>query len=149
MGFVMTGLRVAEMVARNSNNGQADEKPAGIPATPARDCSAEAAALNGMTEEELQQVGQAMLEEACQFINRFSVLPSRAATYALALWAAHNWIYEAFTDTARLHISALTYGAGKTRVMELTNLLCPNPQMMAKITGRRSTTSSTNATPRP
>ena len=138
MSMLITGLRVAEMAtraARNTNGQQPDEKPAGIPAAPPRDCSAEAAALNGLSDEELQQVGQAMLEEACQFINRFSVLPSRAAAYALALWAAHNWIYEAFTDTARLHISALTYGAGKTRVMELTNLLCPNPQMMAKITG--------------
>jgi Protein of unknown function (DUF3631) len=34
-----------------------------------------------------------------------------------------------------MNISALDYGAGKTRVMKLTNLLCPNPQMMAKLTG--------------
>ena len=136
MGLVLDGIRLAEMAGRATrNNSQADEKPVGIPATPARDCSAEAAALNGLTEEELQQFGQAMLEEACQFVNRFSVLPSRAAGYALVLFGAHNWIYEAFTETPRFHISALTYGAGKTRVMKLTNLLCPNPQMMAKITG--------------
>ena len=76
-----------------------------------------------------------MLEEATQFINRFSVLPSRAAGYALALFAASNWIYQSFTETPRFHISALGYGAGKTRVMKLVGLLCPNPQMMAKITG--------------
>ncbi len=102
---------------------------------PAADCSTEAAELAGLTEEELQQLGQQYLEEACQFIDRFSVLPSRAATWGLALFAASNWIYQAFTDTPRFHISALEYGAGKTRVMELTGLLCPNPQMMAKITG--------------
>lgn len=99
------------------------------------DCTAETQDLQGLTEEELRQFGQQILEEGLSFLNRFSVLPSRAAGYFLALWAAHCWIYQAFTDTARCHISALTFGAGKTRVMELVNLLCPSPQMMAKITG--------------
>ena len=133
MGALMTGIRLA---GRNNNNQQQDQPPPGsTPAPAAADCSKEVAALNGMTEEQLQEFGQAMLEEACQFIDRFSVLPSRAATYALATFAASNWIYQAFTETPRFHISALTYGAGKTRVMKLTNLLCPNPHMMAKITG--------------
>ena len=88
-----------------------------------------------MTEEQLQEFGQAMLEEACQFIDRFSVLPSRAARYALVAVRRVQLDLPAFTETPRLHISAWTYGAGKTRVMKLTNLLCPNPQMMAKITG--------------
>jgi hypothetical protein len=104
-------------------------------APPAPDETEPAEPLEGLTEEELQQIGQQILEEAVAFLNRFSVLPSRAAGYALALFAAHCWIYEAFTETPRVHVSALTYGAGKTRVMELTSLLCPNPQMMAKITG--------------
>ena len=104
-----------------------------VPAPP--DNGAESATLAALSEDELQRAGQAILEEACQFINRFSVLPSRAAGYALVLFAAHCWIYQAFTETPRVHVSALTYGAGKTRVMELTSLLCPNPQMMAKITG--------------
>jgi Protein of unknown function (DUF3631) len=109
--------------------------PAGKAAPVPADCSAELAAMRGLGEEDLQLIGQQILEESCQFINRFSVLPSRAAGWALGLWAGTNWIYESFTDTARMHITALTYGAGKTRVMELVNLLCPNPQMMAKITG--------------
>lgn len=112
-----------------------DDGPIGCPNAPApADCTSEAAQLDGWDEQELQEFGQAMLEEACQFINRFSVLPSRAAGYALVLFAAHCWIYEAFTESPRFHISALSYGAGKTRVMELTSLLCQNPQMMAKIT---------------
>ena len=137
MGLLMDGLRVAEMATRaaRNNNNQAAEPTPGKPAPAAADCSAEVRQLNGYTEEELQEFGQLMLEEACSFVNRFSVLPSRAAGYMLALWAAHNWIYQAFSETPRVHITALSYGAGKTRVMELTNLLCPNPQMMAKITG--------------
>ena len=135
----MGPLRVLEMAGRatrNNNGQQQDQPPPGsTPAPAAADCSREAAALTGMTEEQLQEFGQQMLEEACTFINRFSVLPSRAAGYALVLFAAHNWIYRTFTETPRMHVSALTFGAGKTRVMKLTNLLCPNPQMMAKITG--------------
>lgn len=95
----------------------------------------ELAALNGLDEAQLQQAGQQILEEACQFIDRFSVLPNQAATYALALFGASTWIYKAFTETPRFHITALTYGAGKTRVMRLTSLLCANPHQMAKITG--------------
>ena len=111
----------------------AQRAPADEPGT--ADYAAEAATLAHLAENELQAAGQQYLEEACQFVNRFSVLPSRAAGYALVLFAAHCWIYRAFTETPRAHISALDYGAGKTRVMKLVNLLCPNPQMMAKLTG--------------
>ncbi len=126
--------------AQRAQNGRhaAPDEPADSTAEPlpaAADCSAEADGLNGLTEEELQEFGQQILEEACRFIGRFSVLPSRAAGYLLPLFAASNWIYQAFTETPRIHVSALGYGAGKTRVMKLTGLLCPNPVMMAKITG--------------
>jgi hypothetical protein len=138
MGVIGTAIRI-DHVLQASQRAQDREQAASelhpnMPAGPA-DCSGEARALAGLTEEELQLAGQQYLEEACQFIGRFSVLPSRAAGHLIPLWAAHCWIYQAFTDTPRLSISALGYGAGKTRVMELTNLLCPNPQMMAKITG--------------
>ena len=73
-----------------------------------------------------------MLEEATQFINRFSVLPSRAAGWALPLFAASCWIYKAFTETPRFDINAYEYGAGKTRVMKLTGLLCPNAMIRPK-----------------
>ena len=133
--------RIAEATQRaaeRAGNGRHEaplEANGSVPAPAVSDCSAETAALNGLTEEELQLAGQQILEEACMFVNRFSVLPSRAAGYALVLFAASNWIYQSFTETPRFHVSALTYGAGKTRVMKLVNLLCPNPQMMAKITG--------------
>jgi hypothetical protein len=135
MGVIHAARAVARAAEESQRAGKADEPPGSVPPPAAADCSAEAAGLTGLTEEELQQFGQQILEEACRFIDRFSVLPSRAATYALSLFAAHNWIYQAFTDSPRFHISALEYGAGKTRVLELVSLLCPNPQMMAKITG--------------
>jgi len=143
MGLLDAAVRAAE----HAHHDAAREAMARVASAPANghdpshaapqsaDCSTALAELEGLTEEELQQAGQAILGESVQFINRFSVLPSRAASYFLALWATHNWIYDVFTDTARCHISAMGYGAGKTRVMELTSLLCPNPQMMAKITG--------------
>jgi hypothetical protein len=135
MGLVGTAIRMDHALKERQDAKDAMRQVAAAPRPQAPDNAAETAALAGLSEEELQQAGQAILEEACQFVNRFSVLPSRAAGYALVLFAAHCWIYEAFTETPRLHVSALTYGAGKTRVMELTSLLCPNAQMMAKITG--------------
>lgn len=137
----IAGMVVREEIRRVHHASQQDStegsgsEPASVPAPAAADCTAELAGLAHLTEEDLQQFGQQMLEEACGFITRFSVLPSRAAGYGLVLFAASNWIYESFTETPRFHISALSYGAGKTRVMELTGLLCPNFQMMAKITG--------------
>lgn len=112
---------------------EAPERPCGTDDEAA--LAAVAPDLAHLADEELAEMGRRYLEEACQFIARFSVLPSRAAGYALVLFAAHCWIYQSFTETPRMHVSALTYGAGKTRVMKLVNLLCPNPQMMAKITG--------------
>jgi hypothetical protein len=138
MGLASTIVRSEIRRVHEASQHQEDAgtpAPGSIPAPAAADCSAEAAGLAGLSEEELQMFGQQILEEACQFIDRFSVLPSRAATYALAAFAASNWIYQSFTETPRIHVSALTFGAGKTRVMKLVNLLCPNPQMMAKITG--------------
>lgn len=137
MGLAGMAVRGAIRSAGNGQrqNAPPEPPPGSQPAPEPQDCSREAAALAGMSEEELQQFGQAMLEEACQFIDRFSVLPSRAATYALATFAASTWIYRAFTETPRIHISAMTYGAGKTRVAKLTMLLCANPHLMAKITG--------------
>jgi hypothetical protein len=135
MGLIGTAVRMDRALKERQDAKDAMRQVAQAPRPQAPDNSAETAALAGMSEEELQHAGQAILEEACAFLSRFSVLPSRAAGYALVLFAAHCWIYEAFTETPRVHVSALTYGAGKTRVMELTSLLCPNPQMMAKITG--------------
>ena len=142
MGIASTVIRhemrrVHDGAQRAEQNGRpaAPEGSGSTPQPVAADCSTEAAELNGLTEEELQLAGQQILEEAVRFLDRFSVLPSRAAAYALVTFAASNWIYQAFTETPRFHISALAYGAGKTRVMELTGLLCPNFQMMAKITG--------------
>ena len=123
---------MARVAAAPRANGTAPQ-PAPLPDPSGMDAAA--ARLNCLTEEELRLFGQQILNEACAFVNRFSVLPSRAAGYFLALFAAHCWIYRSFTETPRCHISALGYGAGKTRVMKLTLLLCPNPHMMAKITG--------------
>ena len=128
--------RAAEAMHRVSQApGDSRHDETGEPPPAAADCTAEAATLANLTEEELQQFGQQILDEAVSFLNRFSVLPSRAAGYLLPLFAASNWIYQSFTETPRVHVSAMTYGAGKTRVMKLTGLLCPNPVMMAKITG--------------
>ena len=135
MGLIGTAMRIDRALERGQPQRQDGDGTANGSIPAPADCSTETTELARLTEEELQQFGQQMLEEACRFTGRFSVMPSRAATWALALFAASNWIYQAFTETPRFHISALEYGAGKTRVMELVSLLCPNPQMMAKITG--------------
>jgi Protein of unknown function (DUF3631) len=83
----------------------------------------------------IQQAGQQILEEAARYLDRFLTLPSNAARDWLVLWAAHTWVFRHFTETPRLHMTSVEYGAGKTRTGELISLLCPRPEQMAKITG--------------
>jgi len=82
----------------------------------------------------LQQIGQDILAEACRYLGRFTVLPHTADT-ALVLFAAHCWAFRAWTETPRIHLTSDTYGAGKTRVMRLTALMCPRPEEIAGATG--------------
>jgi hypothetical protein len=42
---------------------------------------------------------------------------------ALALWVAHTWAFTAADTTPYLHITAPTMAAGKTRVLEVLNVL--------------------------
>ena len=96
---------------------------------------ADEAAAREAYEAALQAEGQQILKEACAFIDRFTVLPHEAATWGVVLWAAHCWIYRAFTETARFHITSTEYGSGKTHLAEMICLLSPRPEMAAHYTG--------------
>jgi hypothetical protein len=71
--------------------------------------------------------GIAALDEARGFIARFCVLPGEHAYDALALWAAHTHIIDAFDSTPRLAFLSPEPGSGKTRALEILALLAPFP----------------------
>lgn len=71
--------------------------------------------------------GVAALNAAHDFITRFCVLPSDAAYDAMALWAAHAHVIDAFDSTPRLAFLSPEPGSGKTRALEILALLVPFP----------------------
>ncbi|WP_395110577.1 DUF3631 domain-containing protein [Actinomadura sp. SCN-SB] len=71
--------------------------------------------------------GVAALDAARAFIARFCVLPNEAAYDAMALWAAHAHVIDAFDSTPRLSFLSPEPGSGKTRALEILSLLVPFP----------------------
>ena len=60
------------------------------------------------------------------FLARFVAFPSPAAHVAATLWVAHCHMVEAFESSPRLALLSPEPGSGKTRVLEVCELLVPN-----------------------
>jgi Protein of unknown function (DUF3631) len=74
--------------------------------------------------------GHAVLDAVAEFIGRFVVFPTEHCLPTVALWAAHTWAAHAFYTTPRLVLDSAEPGSGKTRVLELLNLFCRDPEMV-------------------
>ena len=75
----------------------------------------------------LQPTGAEILDEVHTFIGRFCVFPDDHALTAVTLWAAHAHMIEHFHTTPRLVLSSPEASSGKTRVLEVLDLLVPEP----------------------
>ncbi len=69
-----------------------------------------------------------VLNEVRAFIKRFCVFPNECCLNAVTLWAAHTHIVEHLYTTARLAVLSPELASGKTRVLEILNLLVPLPE---------------------
>lgn len=65
-----------------------------------------------------------VLTEISDLFTKYTVLPNEHCATVLALWAAHTWISGAFYTSPRLVLSSPVPGSGKTRVLELLELVC-------------------------
>jgi hypothetical protein len=70
-----------------------------------------------------------LLNDARSFIDRFCVFPDKHALAAVTLWAAHAHMIQHFHTSPRLALLSPEPGSGKTRVLEVLDLLVPNPQL--------------------
>src|SRR4029079_13285670 len=61
------------------------------------------------------------------FLGRFVAYPSEAAHVAHTLWTAHTPLMDAWDSTPRIAFLSPEPGSGKTRALEVTELLVPNP----------------------
>jgi hypothetical protein len=73
-----------------------------------------------------------LLDDVCAFIRRFVVLDDHQAV-AVTLWVAHTHVFEAFGCTPYLSISSSEKRSGKTRLLEVVELLVREPLPTANI----------------
>jgi Protein of unknown function (DUF3631) len=73
-----------------------------------------------------------LLDDVRRFIRRFVVLDNAQAD-AITLWASHTHVFDAFTCTPYLAITSPEKRSGKTRLLEVLELLVRKPLPTANI----------------
>src|SRR5680860_806965 len=71
--------------------------------------------------------GADLLSSVESFLTRFVAYPSAAARIAHVLWIVHTHMMECWDSTPRLAFLSPEPGSGKTRGLEVSELLVPNP----------------------
>jgi len=80
-----------------------------------------------MTATHLAQIGDEILRDVEAFISRFVAYPSQATRVAHVLWLAHTHAMDAWESTPRLAFLSPEPGSGKSRALEVSELLVPRP----------------------
>ena len=71
--------------------------------------------------------GSRILDGVYSFLGRFIAYPSEAAHVAHALWCAHAHFMDTWESTPRIAFLSPEPGSGKTRALEVSELLVPRP----------------------
>ena len=79
------------------------------------------------TDEDPQAHLAGLLDDVARFLRRYVAFPSEHAGNAVALWTLHTHVVEAFESTPRLAMLSPEKGSGKTRTLEVLDLLVPEP----------------------
>ena len=83
----------------------------------------------GIRAGEIPADGDTLLHELRDFIKRFCVFPNEHCLMAVTLWAAHAHMVENFHTTPRLALLSPDPESGKTRVLEILDLLVPESML--------------------
>src|SRR3954467_2912653 len=78
--------------------------------------------------------GAKVLEEVHAFLGRFVAYPSKEAQVAHTLWISHTHLMEAWESTPRIAFLSPEPGSGKTRALEVSELLVPRPVEAVNVT---------------
>jgi len=78
--------------------------------------------------------GCEVLAQVEALLRRFVAYPSEHAHIAHALWIAHTHLVDSFESTPRLAFLSPEPASGKTRALEITELLVPNPVEAVNVT---------------
>ena len=77
--------------------------------------------------------GSAMLKAGYNFLGRFVAYPSDHARIAHTLWIAHTHLMAQWESTPRIAFLSPEPASGKTRALEITELLVPNPVVAVNV----------------
>ena len=80
-----------------------------------------------------REQGAALLSDVSEFLKRFIVYPSEHAQVAHTLWIAHAHVMDAW-GTPRIAFLSPEPASGKTRSMEVSELLVPDPVAAVNVT---------------
>jgi hypothetical protein len=83
--------------------------------------------LDNLAIESDARQGDSVLKRVYEFLGRFVSYPSEHAHVAHTLWCAHAHMMESWESTPRLAFLSAEPASGKTRALEITELLVPNP----------------------
>lgn len=86
-----------------------------------------------MSDRDARGEGEALLDDLRTFLCRFVAFPEPEQADAVALWVIHTHAFEAAEATPRLSIQSAEKQSGKTRLLELLDLLCRSPFQVASI----------------
>jgi hypothetical protein len=78
--------------------------------------------------------GERAIEAVYKFLSRFVSYPSEHAHVAHVLWTAHTHLMKVWDSTPRLAFLSAEPASGKTRALEITELLVPNPVATVNVT---------------
>lgn len=78
--------------------------------------------------------GTEVLDTVAGFLRRFVAYPSPAAAVAHVLWIAHTHLMDAWESTPRIAFLSPEPGSGKTRALEISELLVPRPVEAVNVT---------------
>jgi hypothetical protein len=78
--------------------------------------------------------GAELLDEIRNFLGRFVAYPSTEAHVAHVLWIVHAHLMDAWESTPRIGFLSTEPGSGKTRALEITELLVPSPVEAVNVT---------------
>jgi Protein of unknown function (DUF3631)/Domain of unknown function (DUF3854) len=78
--------------------------------------------------------GHRVFADVAAFLDRFIAWPMAEQRDAVVLWAAHSHAIDAFDSTPRLDISSAEKQCGKTRLLELLELVCRRARFTVSMT---------------
>lgn len=78
--------------------------------------------------------GAALLNDVHAFLGRFIAYPSEHTHIAHVLWICHTHLMEAWESTPRIAFLSPEPGSGKTRALEVSELLVPRPVEAINVT---------------